>query len=69
MPHDDMLHAVLWDAHAVLAYVFFLTILLHVSAALLHAWIRRDEVFASMAPWRSRRALATQALISVRTMQ
>jgi cytochrome b561 len=54
-PHSDSLHAVLWDAHVVLAYVFFLTILVHVSAALLHAWVRRDEVFASMAPWSARR--------------
>jgi cytochrome b561 len=53
-PHSDGLHAVLWDAHVVLAYVFFLTILAHVSAALLHAWVRRDEVFASMAPWSAR---------------
>lgn len=60
MPHNDALHAFLWDAHAVLAYVFFLTIVLHVSAALLHAWVRRDEVFASMAPWWSRGTLATK---------
>jgi cytochrome b561 len=55
MPHDDALHAFLRAAHAVLAYVFFLTILLHVSAALFHAWVRRDGVFTSMAPWLPRR--------------
>jgi cytochrome b561 len=54
VPHDETLHAVLWDAHAVLAYVFFVTILVHVSAALLHAWVRRDGVFESMASWRVR---------------
>jgi cytochrome b561 len=56
MPHDDTLYALLRDAHAVLAYVFFLTILVHLSAALLHAWVRRDDVFASIAPWPSRRS-------------
>jgi cytochrome b561 len=50
-PHNDTLHALLWTAHASLAYVFFLTILLHFSAAMFHALVRRDSVFASMAPW------------------
>jgi cytochrome b561 len=54
-PPAATLHAVLWSAHAAFAYVFFLTILVHFSAALLHAWVRRDNVFASMAPWTSRR--------------
>lgn len=54
MPHDDALHAILWTAHRWLAYLFFLTILLHVSAALFHALVRRDGVLASMAPWRPR---------------
>ena len=54
MPHDDALHAILWTAHRGLAYLFFLTILLHVSAALFHALVRRDGVLASMAPWRPR---------------
>ncbi|HET6305971.1 MAG TPA: cytochrome b [Rhodopila sp.] len=60
VPRDGMLHAVLFQAHAVLAYVFFLTILLHLGAALLHAWVRRDEVFASMAPWGARRVVVTK---------
>ncbi len=54
MPHDDTLHAVLFGAHALLAYMFFLTIMLHFSAALFHALVRRDTVFGSMA-WLPRR--------------
>jgi len=37
------------SAHTYLAYLFFLTILLHLAAALFHAWIRRDDVLQSMA--------------------
>jgi cytochrome b561 len=52
MPHAATLHALLREAHAVLAYVLFLTILVHVSAALL---VRRDCVFASPRSRRQRR--------------
>lgn len=43
-------HVFAWlrQAHTYLAYLLFLTILLHVAAALFHAWIRRDEVLGSM---------------------
>ncbi len=64
MPHDDALHAFLRAAHACLAYVFFLTILLHVSAAMFHALVRRDGVFASMAPWLPQRATVPPQLPS-----
>lgn len=40
--------ALLRKTHAYLAYLFFLTILLHLAAALFHGWIRRDEVLGSM---------------------
>lgn len=40
--------AFLRKAHRYLAYLFFLTIVMHLSAALFHAWIRRDEVMDSM---------------------
>jgi cytochrome b561 len=40
--------AFLRKAHTYLAYLFFLTILLHLAAALFHGWIRRDEVLGSM---------------------
>jgi cytochrome b561 len=50
LPHSDVLHALLWDAHFYLAFVFFALILLHVAAALFHALVRRDGVFQAMAP-------------------
>lgn len=49
LPRSDALHAMLRTAHAVLAYVFFVTIMAHIAAALLHALIRRDGVFQAMA--------------------
>jgi cytochrome b561 len=54
MPHSDALYAVLRSAHTVLALLLFAVILLHLAAALVHALIRRDGVFDSMA-WRLRR--------------
>lgn len=55
-PHSPGLYAVLRCAHGLLAYLLFATVLVHLSAALYHAWVRRDGVFASMArgPRRSR---------------
>jgi cytochrome b561 len=50
LPQSDSLHALLWDAHFYLAFVFFALILLHVAAALFHAFVRRDGVFEAMAP-------------------
>ena len=50
LPLNDTLHTVLWDAHHYLAFVFFALILLHVAAALVHALMRRDGVFETMAP-------------------
>jgi cytochrome b561 len=68
MPHDDALYAILRGAHTWLAYVFFLTILLHVSAALFHALVRRDGVFASMVPRRRERATsAVRAVLGRRS--
>ncbi|KAA0121157.1 cytochrome b [Methylobacterium sp. P1-11] len=55
LPQDAMVYAILRRLHTVLAYGLFGVILAHLGVALLHALIRRDEVFASMAPWRSRR--------------
>lgn len=42
------LFAVLRKAHGYLAYVLFLTVLLHLAAALFHGLIRRDGVLQSM---------------------
>lgn len=52
LPHDDALYAALRSAHTVLAYLLFATILAHLGAALMHALIHRDGVFASMASWK-----------------
>lgn len=49
LPHSATLFALLRGAHGLLAYLLFATVLLHLSAALYHAWVRRDGVFASMA--------------------
>lgn len=52
LPHDAALYAALRSAHTLLAYLLFATILAHLGAALMHALIHRDGVFASMASWR-----------------
>jgi len=49
LPQSASLHALLWDAHFLLAFAFFGVILLHVAAALYHALVRRDGVFQAMA--------------------
>jgi cytochrome b561 len=49
LPQSDALHAALWTAHQVFAFLLFGVILLHVSAALFHRLIRRDGVFKAMA--------------------
>lgn len=49
VPHSPGLYAALRSAHGVLAYVLFATVLMHLGAALYHAWVRRDGVFSSMA--------------------
>jgi cytochrome b561 len=48
LPHDGSLHALLWKAHATLAFAFFALVLLHIAAALFHALVRKDGVFAAM---------------------
>lgn len=48
-PHDATVYAVLRTAHTWLALLLFATVLAHLAAALFHAWVRRDGVFASMA--------------------
>lgn len=50
LPLSASVHTILWDAHHYLAFVFFALILLHVAAALFHALVRHDGVFAAMAP-------------------
>ncbi|MFH2391186.1 cytochrome b/b6 domain-containing protein [Klebsiella aerogenes] len=53
-PTSPLLFAWFHDAHRLLAKLLFAVVLLHLSAALVHAWIFRDGVFASMAKSTSR---------------
>ena len=48
LPHSSALYAVLRPAHTVAAYLLFATFLVHLGAALAHAFIFRDGVFESM---------------------
>lgn len=48
VPPDARLYASLRLAHTVLAYLLFISILVHLAAALYHALIRRDGVLSSM---------------------
>jgi cytochrome b561 len=50
LPESELLHTVLWDAHHYLGLLFYAVVLAHLSAALMHALIRRDGVFEAMAP-------------------
>jgi cytochrome b561 len=49
LPADAALYAALRQAHTVLAYLLFVTVLVHLGAALFHGLVRRDGVFESMA--------------------
>jgi len=49
VPHDPALYAALRNAHSLLAYALFATVVVHLSAALFHLWVRRDGVFQAMA--------------------
>jgi len=49
LPHSPVVYGILRPLHGVLAYLLFFTILGHLGAALFHAWVRRDDVFAQMA--------------------
>ena len=50
LPQSDSLHTWLWDAHFYLAFAFFALVLMHVAAALFHAFdparrrVRNDGV-------------------------
>lgn len=48
LPHSDGLYAVLRPLHTILAFLLFAVVLVHLGAALMHALIFRDGVFASM---------------------
>ncbi|WIM10369.1 cytochrome b [Enhydrobacter sp.] len=48
LPHDAALYALMRPLHTVLAFALFATFLLHLAAALTHAFVFRDDVFRSM---------------------
>jgi len=47
---------VLRQAHGWAGYLLFATVLVHVGAALMHGWVRRDGVLRSMWPGPLRRS-------------
>ena len=51
---DPALYSLLRQAHGWMGYALFALILLHMAAALHHAWVRRDGVFEAMTRGRSR---------------
>ena len=48
VPVDPFWYALLRDAHGLLAWLLFAVVLMHLAAALVHAWVRRDGVFSTM---------------------
>ncbi len=54
LPQNVMLYAALRKAHSILAYLFFLTIIAHFAAILLHTLIVRDGILRRMVPWTTR---------------
>jgi len=54
LPANAQTFAWLRKAHGYLAYLLFLTVLVHLAAALFHGWVRRDEVLDSMLRGRDR---------------
>src|SRR5437879_1317478 len=54
LPHDAMLYAVLRKAHAILAYLFFLTFLAHCGAILCHTLCWRCGLLKRRSPWNIR---------------
>jgi cytochrome b561 len=54
LPQQEAVYAVLRRSHTILAYVLFVTVMMHLAAALYHGLIRRDGVLESMASWRGK---------------
>ncbi|WP_077000534.1 cytochrome b [Variovorax sp. KK3] len=48
LPPNPELHSLLWAVHRTFAFCLFALFLLHLAAALFHAWVRRDGVFETM---------------------
>ena len=54
LPVNPTLYAVLRKAHTILAYLFFLTFLAHLTAVLFHTLVIRDRLLSRMALWPTR---------------
>jgi len=48
VPVDPIWYALLRDAHGLLAWLLFAVVLMHLAAALMHTWVRRDGVLSTM---------------------
>lgn len=62
LPQNPFLFALMHDAHKVLAWTFFLTIVGHLSAALLHAWVYRDGLFSSIT-WTRKKIIRSEDIL------
>jgi cytochrome b561 len=54
LPANADLYAILRKMHTVLAYLLFITFLLHLGTVLFHTWIIRDGLLRRMALWPAR---------------
>jgi cytochrome b561 len=54
LPVNSTLYAVLRQTHTILAFLFFLTILAHITAVLFHTLVIRDGLLNRMVPWPAR---------------
>jgi cytochrome b561 len=54
LPHSMPLYTLLRRSHTVLAYLFFFTIMAHLSAVLFHSLVLRDGLLSRMLPWAPR---------------
>jgi cytochrome b561 len=52
LPVNTALFTVLRRAHTVLAYLFFFTVIAHLTAVLFHTLVIRDRLIERMVPWR-----------------
>jgi cytochrome b561 len=51
LPVNVAVFGVLRKAHTVLAYLFFLTVIAHLTAVLFHTLVIRDRLIERMVPW------------------
>jgi cytochrome b561/uncharacterized protein (DUF302 family) len=64
LPPNPMLYAFLRKTHTILAYLFFLTFLAHLTAVLFHTLVIRDGLLSRMVPWSVRAPKTNTAMVS-----